>query len=70
MEQIEMQTEKIISRKQFRELVHISRTTEYRLSLKQKLPPRVIVDGFVLGYRESDYHAWLDTFRQLKGEKK
>ncbi|MCG9626026.1 AlpA family phage regulatory protein [Vibrio mediterranei] len=52
--------DRIISRAQFRELTGISRTTEWRLSQEGKLPAVVEIDGRVLGYLESAYHAWLN----------
>lgn len=61
-----MNTERIISPQQFRNLTNMSRSKEFRLNGKKCLPPRVIIDGIVLGYRESDYLAWLETHTKEK----
>ncbi|EMK3272718.1 hypothetical protein V8036_002043 [Vibrio parahaemolyticus] len=54
-------TDRIISRSEFRSLTGISRTTEWRLAQRGKLPVLVIIDNVALGYRESSYINWLDS---------
>lgn len=49
----------IISRRQFRQLTGLSRSSEWRLSRLGKLPSFVIVNGRILGYSRSDYNHWL-----------
>ncbi|HCH1566060.1 TPA: hypothetical protein N2907_001684 [Vibrio parahaemolyticus] len=58
-------TERIISRREFRNLTGISRTTEWRLAQKGKLPTSIVIDNVVLGYRESSYLTWLDSNSSL-----
>ena len=57
--QKESNTDRLISRNQFRELTGISRTTEWRLSQEGVLPGAVVVNGRFLGYLESAYADWL-----------
>jgi len=52
--------DRIISRKEFRKLTGISRTTEWRM-LQVGLTPKVIkIDHKILGYLERDYQEWID----------
>lgn len=51
--------DRVIPRAEFRQLVGIGRTTEWRLAREGKLPAIVEIDGHVLGYLESAYLAWL-----------
>ena len=53
--------DEIITRKKFRELSKISRTTEWRMGVKNQLPKRVVVDGTILGYLKSSINNWFDT---------
>lgn len=59
MEQLQHTPDSIISRADFRKLIGISRSTEWRLLQKNKLPPHVEVNGRVLGYLASRYDEWL-----------
>lgn len=61
-----MNTDKILSPQQFRNLANISRATEYRWNAKNCLPPRVIINGYFLGYRESDFLTWLNENTKQK----
>ena len=54
--------ERIISRAKFRELTGISRSSEWRLRQKGKLPTVVEVNGRKLGYPESAYNAWIKQY--------
>ena len=57
-----MQTERIISRKEFRELTGISRSSQWKMTREGKLPPEVkLNDNWILGYRYSDYLQWLQN---------
>ena len=51
--------DRIISRKKFRELTGISRTTEWRMLQAGLLPKVIKVNGKILGYKESDYKKWI-----------
>ena len=51
--------DRIISRKEFRELTGISRSCEWRMKQQGCLPKVVIINGYILGYRQSDYISWL-----------
>jgi len=51
--------DRIISRSEFRELTGISRTSEWDLGRRGKLPTLVVIDGRKLGYLESAYLDWL-----------
>lgn len=51
--------ERIITRKEFRELTGISRTKEWRLGQKGLLPNTIEVNARILGYLESSYIEWL-----------
>lgn len=53
--------DEIISRKEFRKCLKISRTTEWRMGVKKQLPKTVVVDGIVLGYLKSSINNWFDT---------
>ena len=65
-----MESERIISRKEFRELTGLSRSSEWRLGNKGKLPPIVkMSESWVLGYRYSDFVAWLDERSYTHGGK-
>lgn len=52
--------ERIISRAEFAELTGLSRTSIWRLIKNGNLPGVVILNGRILGFRESAYQAWLD----------
>ena len=52
-------TERIILRKEFRELTGISRTTEWRMLQAGDLPKAIKVKNKTLGYLESEYRKWL-----------
>jgi len=51
--------DRIISRKEFRELTGISRSSEWRMKQEGTLPKVVAIKGYILGYRQSDYMKWL-----------
>ena len=51
--------DRLITREEFRELVGIGRTTEWKLGIEGKLPTAVIVRGRKRGYLESSYFNWL-----------
>ena len=53
--------DRIISRAEFRELTGISRTSEWDLLRRGKLPPIVIVNGRKLGYMASAVTAWMEA---------
>ncbi len=53
-------TEKIITRKQFRETMGICRKTEICWRKKGLLPRMVSVNNRIIGYREADFKKWLD----------
>ncbi len=53
-------TDRIISRKEFAELTCLSRTSIWRLINSGDAPEVVIINGRILGFRESAYIAWLD----------
>lgn len=53
-------TDRIISRKEFRALIGVSRTTEWRMMQKGLLPTPFVVDDKVLGYTETSYHKWIE----------
>ena len=53
--------DRIISRSEFRELTGLSRTSEWRLAKDGKTPAPVIVDGRIIGYRQSSYESWLEV---------
>ena len=59
--------DRLMSRAQFRSLVGISRTSEWKLGRQGKLPPIIQIEGRKLGYRKSDYDEWLEA-HSLKGE--
>lgn len=52
-------TQRIISRKEFRRLTSLSRTTEWRMLQNGLLPKTIVVGKRILGYLESDYQDWL-----------
>lgn len=52
-------TDRIISRSEFRELTGISRTSEWELARRGKLPALVVIENRKLGYLESAYRDWL-----------
>lgn len=54
-------TDRIITRKEFRELTGLSRTSEWRKQQEGLLPPIVALNNKILGYRMSDYNEWLDN---------
>lgn len=49
----------IISRKELRKRIGISRSTEWRYDRQGILPTKVILGGRVLGYLESSYKKWI-----------
>lgn len=51
--------DRIIKRNEFRELIGISKTTEWRMQQAGLLPKAVKVNNRILGYLESDYKEWL-----------
>ncbi len=55
------QTERIISRKEFSELTGLCRTTVWRLLSSGNAPIAIKINGRVIGFRESDYLAWLEN---------
>ena len=52
--------DRILSRSEFRELTNLSRTQEWRMLNAGKLPAAVVIDGRILGFRESAYLDWLE----------
>ena len=52
--------DRIIKKYEFRRLSGISRTTEWRWMRRGLLPQAVVIDGRILGYRESSYIKWLE----------
>jgi len=52
--------DRIISRKEFRELIGISRTSEWKMLQAGTLPKLIKVNDKILGYSESDYQKWLE----------
>ncbi|MFK5915354.1 MAG: hypothetical protein QM484_13365 [Woeseiaceae bacterium] len=63
--QQQFNTDRIISRLEFRTLTGISRTTEFRMNRTGNLPAAVVIDGRILGYRESAYLSWLEKNSSL-----
>jgi prophage regulatory protein len=53
--------DRIINRAEFRELTGLSRTKVWRMEQENATPPPVTIDGRTLGYRLSDYTAWLES---------
>ncbi len=51
--------DRIISRKEFRELTGISRTSEWRMLQTGLLPKIITINNRILGYKESDYKKWI-----------
>ena len=56
----EINIDRIIKKYEFRHLSGISRTTEWRWMRRGLLPQAVVIDGRILGYRESSYIKWLE----------
>ena len=68
IKKLERAPERVISRKQFRELTGISRTTEWRLDKEGCLPDKIVIRGNILGYSESSYYSWLELHSLNGGE--
>lgn len=54
----------ILSSADFREVANMSRSTEWRLRQKGVLPPRVVVNGIVLGYSSSSVMSWIENHEE------